>query len=65
MIDARSEVHGRDHSKLGALPAVPASRDPADTSVVAEVTAVLIFRVTYNPVFANEFWPAVLASIDA
>jgi hypothetical protein len=36
--------------------------DPADTTAVTDFVAALTFRVLYNPIFAQEFWAAVLAA---
>ena len=36
--------------------------DPDDTTVVAELVAGLLFRIQRNPVWALEFWRAVLGA---
>ena len=36
--------------------------DPSDPTAADEFVAVLLFRLQYNPRFAQEFWQAVLAA---
>jgi hypothetical protein len=36
--------------------------DPEDTTVVADFTSALLFRLEHNPIFAQAFWRAVLAA---
>jgi hypothetical protein len=36
--------------------------DPEDTTVLADFTSTLLFRLEHNPIFAQAFWRAVLAA---